>query len=145
MQTRNNYEAPIFIKDMDTNKDKTFIPNGMIGKVIDIFTTGMIIDFDGVLIKYDKSDLVDISLAYCISIHKSQGGSAKVIILITPPAHTYMLNSNLIYVGLTRTKEKCFHIGSSKTVNTSVLKKEDVRRNTFMKELMNKAKLIKRK
>lgn len=145
MQTKNNYHAEVYInKDFVNNKssaedenDEAFIPNGMIGKIVDILNNGIVVDFDGVLIKYSKDSLIDISLAYCISIHKSQGGSAKIIILVTPPAHTYMLNSNLIYVGLTRTKEKCYHIGNLKTVNIAVKKKEDVRRNTFMSILLN--------
>lgn len=47
-----------------------------------------------------------------------------------------MLNSNLIYVALTRMKEKCFHIGSAKTVNIAVKKKENCSRLTFMKTLL---------
>jgi exodeoxyribonuclease V alpha subunit len=80
-------------------------------------------------------------LGYSISIHKSQGSSIKVVILITPKAHTFMLNSNLIYVGLTRMKEKCFHLGNIDTVNSAVKKKENLTRNTFMQELLKSPKL----
>ena len=98
----------------------TFIPNGMLGKIIDIYDeiipytnehkTGAIIDFDGVRVKYEKSEMSMLLLGYAISIHKSQGGSAKVTITLTPSCHAYMMNSNLLYVALTRTKEKCFHL-----------------------------------
>ena len=78
-----------------------------------------------------------VRLGYCITIHKSQGSSIKVVILLTPQAHTYMLNSNLIYVGMTRIKEKCFHFGNDNTVNLSIKKKANFMRNTFMQSLIN--------
>ena len=79
----------------------------------------------------------NVSLAYAITCHKSQGSQNKVIILFTPSSHTYMLNSNIIYVGLTRIQEKVFHIGDIHTVNRAVLKKENFERNTWLKELKN--------
>ena len=117
----------------------------MIGKITNILQGGVVIDFDGATIKYDKCEMQDISLAYSISIHKSQGGSAKIIILLTPPSHSYMLNSNLIYVGLTRTKQRCYHLGNFDTVNMSIKKKEDVRRNTWMQDLIKQCIDIKAK
>ena len=77
-----------------------------------------------------------VGLGYCITIHKSQGSTIKVVILLTPQSHTFMLNSNLIYVGLTRMKEKCFHIGNVDTVNLAVKKKANFARNTFMQGLI---------
>ena len=71
----------------------------------------------------------------------SKEASIKVVLLITPAAHTYMLNSNLIYVGLTRMKERCFHFGDTTTVNRAIKKKANLSRNTFMQKLLkSKAK-----
>ena len=47
-----------------------------------------------------------------------------------------MLNSNIIYVGLTRMREKCFHLGNKDTVNMAVKKKVNFNRNTFMQVLL---------
>jgi len=47
-----------------------------------------------------------------------------------------MLNSNLIYVGLTRMKEKCFHLGNPNTVNIAIKKKENFDRNTFLGDIL---------
>ena len=47
-----------------------------------------------------------------------------------------MLNSILIYVGLTRMKEKCFHFGDSGTVNMAVKKKANFTRHTFMQSML---------
>lgn len=139
IQRANNYKASIYIDDdfMSYEEEQTFIPNGMIGKIVKIEAAFLVIDFDGILVRYSKGDMLDVKLGYAISIHSSQGGSAKVIILLTPSSHTFMLNSNLLYVGLTRMKEKCYHIGSSKTVNISIKKKENFNRRTFMQGLLH--------
>ena len=131
--------------------DTTFIPNGMLGKIVDIYDetipytnehkTGAIIDFDGVRVKYEKSEMSMLLLGYAISIHKSQGGSAKVTITLTPSCHAYMMNSNLLYVALTRTKEKSFHIGDKDTVNRATKKKENFKRNTFLLDVLKKIKI----
>lgn len=146
IQNVNNYHAQLFVDNdwCDSEEDETFIANGETGIVKDIFPSYLIIDFDGVTVKYYRNDMQMVGLGYCITIHKSQGSSIKVVILLTPQAHTYMLNSNLIYVGLTRMKEKCFHLGNVDTVNMAVKKKANLTRNTFMQRLLkDKCKEIK--
>lgn len=146
IQNVNNYHAELFIDNdwCGDGDDETFIANGETGIVKDVFQSYLIIDFDGVLVKYYRNDMQIVGLGYCITIHKSQGSSIKVVILLTPQAHTYMLNSNLIYVGLTRMKEKCFHLGNVDTVNLAVKKKANLTRNTFMQKLIKeKVKKVK--
>ena len=50
--------------------------------------------------------------------------------MLTSSVHTYMLNSNIIYVGLSRTKEKCFQVGDVVTVNRAIHIKENYNRDT---------------
>lgn len=138
IQNVNNYHAQLFVDDewFDDDMSETFIANGETGVVKEVFHNYLLIDFDGVVVKYYKADMQMVGLGYCITIHKSQGSSIKVVILLTPQAHTYMLNSNLVYVGLTRMKEKCFHLGNVDTVNMAVKKKANFTRNTFMQNLL---------
>ena len=139
IQNVNNYHAQLFVDDdygFDEDLKETFIANGETGIVKDVFQNYLLIDFDGVIVKYYRNDMQMVGLGYCITIHKSQGSSIKVVILLTPQAHTYMLNSNLIYVGLTRMKEKCFHLGNVDTVNQAVKKKANFARNTHMQRLI---------
>lgn len=137
---KNTYKAEIYNEKTllfdDKDSDTAFIANGDIGKIRIINREYMVVEFDGIPVKLYKDSLCNLRLAYAISIHSSQGGSAKTVILSTPKSHSFMLNSNLIYVGLTRTKEKCYHIGDLTTVNRSVKKKADLSRNTFMVELI---------
>jgi len=143
LNTVNNYKAKIYkdkntydpFDDSDIN-NQTFIPNGEIGTVLEVTDKGIIINFDGVKIIYDKSDALKLKLAYSISLHKSQGSQNKIIIILTPKAHTFMLNSNLLYVGQTRTQLRCYHMGDVKTVNNAIKEKVNFNRNTFLQELL---------
>lgn len=142
IQTVNNYKAKVytdeFLYSREDEEELTFIPNGEIGKIIEIRYNSVIIKFSNETVVYSREHMQNVKLAYSISTHKSQGGQARIIILITPKAHTYMLNSNLIYVGQTRAKEKVFHFGEINTVNKAIKKKADFNRDTFLLELLSK-------
>ncbi len=139
IQIVNNYKAEIYDEGF-TSDAITFVPNGEIGRVVEIKNDFIVIQFDNHTIKYLRSELNQIKLAYAISTHKSQGGQAKVVILLTPKAHTFMLNSNLIYVGQTRAKEVCYHMGDPITINRAIKKKENFNRQTFLKDLLKNPK-----
>lgn len=152
IQKANNYKAVLYkdessldiqeIDFSDDSKKKTvFIANGENGIIKNIENTYMIIDFNGMLVKYFKEDLKSISLGYSITIHKSQGGSIDNVILATPQSHIFMLNNNLIYVGLTRMKKNCYHLGTLQSVNQAVYKKANLERHTYMQQLFNKIKI----
>ena len=113
-----------------------FVANGETGIIKEIFNTYIIVDFNGIHVKYYKNDMNMVKLGYAISIHKSQGGGFKTVILCTPQSHIFMLNSNLLYVGLTRMKEKLYHLGSLQSVNQAVKKKANLTRHTFMQNLL---------
>ena len=135
IQKSNNYKA-VVNNDAFSDDITTFISNGECGKIIDINNDVAVIDFDGTEILYTKSDLINVRLGYSISIHSSQGGSIKIPILVTPKSHTFMLNSNLLYVGITRATQQVYHIGDIFTVNNACLKREDFNRNTFMEDFL---------
>ena len=142
LQTVNNYNAEIVNdKDnMDWSLDDealtAFVANGETGIVKEIYNTYVIVDFNGIKVKYYRNDMNMVKLGYAISIHKSQGGGFKTVILCTPQSHIFMLNSNLLYVGLTRMKEKLYHLGSLQSVNQAVKKKANLIRHTFMQNLL---------
>ena len=145
LQTVNNYEAEL-VDDEDNIDDiglrlndepKTaFVANGETAIIKEIYNTYIIADFNGVRVKYYRNDMNMVKLGYAISIHKSQGGGFKTVILCTPQSHIFMLNSNLLYVGLTRMKQKLYHLGSLQSVNQAVKKKANLMRHTFMQNLL---------
>lgn len=146
IQKVNNYKAELDTESMDEwerefysnqdDKPTAFIANGETGIIKEIYQSYMIIDFDDIMVKYYKSDLSMIGLGYSITIHKSQGSSIKIVILCTPQSHIFILNSNLLYVGLTRMKEVCYHLGTLQSVNQAIGKKANLTRHTFMQHLL---------
>jgi exodeoxyribonuclease V alpha subunit len=141
MQNVNNYRAIVYtgnIEDSFRQKFQTFISNGETGKIIDIDFQKQValIKFDDATVVYTVKQLIDCRLSYCYTIHKSQGSQNKIVILLTPKAHTYMLNSNLIYVGLTRATDRVYHFGELETFNRAIKIKENFDRQTFLQDLL---------
>jgi exodeoxyribonuclease V alpha subunit len=150
MQVVNNYQAKVYnedskdgFEDFAVSPDEVFISNGDMGKIIKIDKDKdgefLVISFDDHNIKYRKNELINnIKLAYSITNHKIQGSQCKIVILLTPKAHTFMLNSNLIYVGATRAEEKVYHLGEPSVINRAIKKKANFDRDTYLQELLMK-------
>jgi exodeoxyribonuclease V alpha subunit len=149
LQTVNNYEAEIYNRclteaermdyEFSDEPATAFVANGETGIIKEIYNTYVIVDFGGIYVKYYRNDMNMVKLGYCISIHKSQGGGFKTVILCSPQSHIFMLNSNLLYVGLTRMKQKLYHLGSLQSINQAVKKKANLTRHTFMQNLLKNA------
>lgn len=117
----------------DYNRD---IYNGDLGIIQEIDPTEqeLIIKFDERFIKYDYADLNELSLAFCVSIHKAQGSEYPVVIMPIYMQHYIMLNRNLIYTGLTRAKKLAILIGSNKAISIAVNQKHELERYTRLSE-----------
>ena len=132
MQRVNNYSMEVYSED----EEDAFVANGECSKVSLFEKNYMVSDFDDMRIKYYKEDLSNISLSYSYTIHKSQGSTIKVTIIVSPRSHIYMLSSNLLYVAVTRSSDKCFHFGLPSTINMAIKKKENFNRKTFLCEML---------
>lgn len=129
IQIVNNYSA------QGIHEEKLDVFNGNTGVVYSVEYNEIVVDFNGKKIVYRKDELDQLELGYCISIHKSQGSSIKQVITIAPRAHTFMMNSNLLYVAVTRARERVYMLGNIITINRAIKKKENLQRNTWL-ELM---------
>lgn len=145
IQKVNNYKAELdtsyFPQEesdiYDLNEVPTaFVANGETGIIKEIYNSYVVIAFDDVYVRYYRNDMNMVGLGYCITIHKSQGSSIDNVILCTPQSHIFMLNSNLIYVGLTRMRKRCYHLGTLSSVNQAIGKKANLTRHTFMQQLL---------
>ena len=133
IQIKNDYNVPLNTDDINETVN---IFNGEDGIIIDANETFLIVKFNEVETRYDKSMLSNLMLGYAITIHKSQGSTFKNVIIVSPTAHTYFSNRNLLYVATTRARNKVIHIGSANLVNSSLKKNESQIRNTFLKDLL---------
>jgi len=80
----------------------------------------MTCDFMGIKASYEKSETNELELGYAITIHKSQGGEAPIVIIPATTSHYVMLARNLMYTGMTRAKERIVLIGTQKAMEIAI-------------------------
>ena len=121
MQTKNNYDKGVF--------------NGDIGFIEEMNESSVTARFgDDLKAVYEKAELSELQLAYCMSVHKSQGSEYPVVILPLVPGHRIMLQRNLLYTAITRAKKKVILIGTKAALNTAVANDRTRRRYTLLAE-----------
>lgn len=94
------------------------------------------IDFGyGRVVNMDAEDMRDVDLAYCLTIHKSQGSEYKICIIpLIPSMPESMLYRNLLYTGVTRAKEKIIIVGSNNVLHKCIRNERPVVRYTYLAE-----------
>ncbi len=120
MQLKNNYEKDIF--------------NGDIGIIRSIDSDGQIlsVSFNDKIISYDFIDLDEITLAYAVTVHKSQGSEYPCVILPISTSHYIMLQRNLLYTAVTRASKMMILIGSKQALAMAINNKRSRRRYTSL-------------
>jgi exodeoxyribonuclease V alpha subunit len=96
------------------------------------------VDFDGRIIKYEREEMNEITLAYAISVHKSQGSEYPAVVMPLMTQHFIMLQRNLFYTALTRAKKLCVIVGTYKALHIAIKNDKPVKRNCLLKEKLVK-------
>ena len=86
------------------------------------------------IVPYVDQEIQQIELAYAITVHKSQGGQAPIVIMPVSTSHYIMLARNLIYTGITRAEKKVVLVGTKKALNIAVRNNKIAKRNTKLTE-----------
>lgn len=113
----------IIITKNDYDND---LVNGMIGKIIDITTESIIVDFNNNKKTIKKDYFINLNLAYLITIHKSQGSEDSTVIVLLNDS--CMNTRNLLYTAVTRAKCKCILIANKYTIMNAL--KQNCKRNS---------------
>ncbi len=109
IQTRNNYDKETL--------------NGDIGKVIEISTDPgkIIIQFSGQrTVSYEPGELDEISPAFAITVHKSQGSEFPCVVIPVSTQHFLLLQRNLLYTAITRGSRVVVLVGQKKAAAMAV-------------------------
>ncbi|MBF0459145.1 MAG: ATP-dependent RecD-like DNA helicase [Nitrospirae bacterium] len=122
MQLVNNYDKDVF--------------NGDIGKIVSINTEDqeITVNYYGKAAAYDYTELDEITLAYAVTVHKSQGSEYQAVVM---PVHTQqyiMLQRNLLYTGVTRGKRLVVLLGTKKALYIAINNNKPRHRYTYLKE-----------
>lgn len=75
--------------------------------------------------------------AYATSIHRVQGSSAKVVVLLVHRSHGFFLSSNLLYTAVTRAREKLIVIGDEDAIKRGLEIQQNEERDTWLKEMLD--------
>ena len=128
------------------NDSDNFISNGDIGYIESIIPSSktkskkneIIINFDGTRVTYTPKDFINITHGYAISVHKSQGGEFKMVIMPFSPSFKRMLYNKLIYTAVTRAKQTLVLVGDPTSFMYGVNNNYVELRKTTIKELLEK-------
>lgn len=95
------------------------------------------VDFDGNEVTVEKDALKDLSLAYAMSIHKSQGSEYKIVIMPLVRQHMHMLKKELLYTAITRAKNYLIILGDISLLVYSANHLSEQRKTTLKKRLIS--------
>ena len=101
------------------NRPNDNIFNGDIGVIVGIFWAKenalnkdvLVVDFEGNEITFTRQDMLELTHAYCTSIHKSQGSEFPIVIMPIVKQYFRMLQRPILYTGLTRAKQSLVLLG----------------------------------
>lgn len=115
---------------MLNNNYSTGYFNGDIGTVQAITAEGVVVKILDKELTLTRTEMEDMNLAYCISIHKSQGSEFKDTVVVLPEKPSNMLQRNLLYTAITRAKKKVWVIAEGFAYREAVETCETGKRNT---------------
>jgi exodeoxyribonuclease V alpha subunit len=123
-------------KVIQTKNDyKMGVMNGHMGIVqkADYHHKKFIIEFEnnGAL-EIKPKNLKNISLAYCLTVHKVQGSEFPCVISVVHSSHYIMLHQNLFYTSVSRAKKQSYILGDMRGIRTAVKNKQVDKRRTFL-------------
>lgn len=124
------------------NQPEEGVSNGDIGEIVAIFKANENVDqaeqivvlFDDKEVVYHRSDYINISHAYCISIHKSQGSEFPIVVLPVFHAYNRMLRKNLLYTAITRTQSSLIICGEKDSFLRGIQTLDTKQRFTYLVE-----------
>ncbi len=124
------------------NQPDDEVYNGDIGILEEIFETNekgvrahtLVVNFDGMYVEYTPENIANITLAYCISVHKSQGSEYPIVIMPFTFQHSVMLQRKLVYTAITRARQSLVLLGEYDAFLKGAATEERHKRRTTLKE-----------
>jgi exodeoxyribonuclease V alpha subunit len=94
---------------------------------------------DDMVVFYDFENVYSLlSLAYCLTIHKTQGMEYENALIPMSFSHYIMHNTKLLYTAITRAKRMCFIVGEEEAFKSACKKLEITIRESVINDLLSK-------
>ena len=95
------------------NDPEVEIANGDIGEVAatDSSSGTVSVAFPAGVVDLDGDRLANLAPAWCLTVHKSQGGEWPVVVLVLDRGHKNMLTRELVYTAVTRARQGLLLVG----------------------------------
>jgi exodeoxyribonuclease V alpha subunit len=126
MQQRNDYDKGVF--------------NGDVGWIRSIQNENSTLKVEfleeagPMLVAYEFHELDELTLAYAVTVHKSQGSEYPAIVVPLVREHYMLLQRNLLYTAITRARHLCLLIGQPRALEVAVRNDRVAQRNTGLAE-----------
>ncbi|MDR7315097.1 ATP-dependent RecD-like DNA helicase [Brevibacillus nitrificans] len=116
--------------------------NGDMGEIVAIFFPNenaeneemLVVSFDGREVTYKRSAYHQLTLAYCCSVHKSQGSEFPIVVMPFVKSYYRMLRRKLVYTGITRSKSFLIMCGEPDAFRAAVETDEEGVRYSYLEE-----------
>lgn len=138
---KNNYELQIANGEIGKVVYANFKPTPVkaepgLFKRANTTVTKLIIDFGDRKVAFEDRDIMNVELAYAITIHKSQGSSFEAVVIPVHSQNRFMLTRPLVYTAMTRAEKLLVMLGETEAFNSAVHNIRGTERRTNLKKLL---------
>lgn len=124
LQTRNDYDNDVF--------------NGDVGVItrVEPEERKLSVKFDNTEVDYEDSDIDSLTLAYAMSVHKSQGSEYPIVVMPLLTHHYVMLSRGLLYTAVTRARKVCLLVADPRALKLAISdERKEVRRTRLAERI----------
>lgn len=129
-------------------KNTSTAKNGDVGYITDICmcpasadSTDLVlcckVKFNDETFTYTKKEMKDVDLAYCCTVHKSQGSEHCIVIFVVTQEHAILLRRNLIYTAVTRASDTVAIVGERDALNAGILNNTQQKRYSLLGDYLH--------
>lgn len=140
MQTTNNYEQSWKRQFSEYyTEEGVGVFNGDIGIIEDINLNDnqvTVLFEDGRKAIYERQNLLELTLSYAITIHKSQGSEFDVVVMPIISGPSMILTRNLLYTGVTRAKKTVVLVGNKTNLKRMIRNNYQAKRYSYLKDFL---------
>lgn len=133
MQVKNNYD--VMWQEEGSLTSGLGIFNGDIGfiKEVDEADGTLTVDFDGRLVVYTPDMLIELELAYAVTVHKAQGSEYRAVVMAAFDGSPRLMTRGVLYTAVTRARDLFVLVGNENVVDEMTANDRQLRRYSGLK------------